>query len=346
MMREYLAKVMAGKNLTREEAGAAMRLMMSGQASESQMGALLTALRIKGETSEELAGMAETMRAFAVNAVPEGSVPLLDTCGTGGDGKKTFNISTTVALVVAGAGVRVAKHGNRGVSSSSGSADVLELLGVKVALPAASVVRSINTIGIGFLYAPSFHTAMRHVAKTRRELAVRTAFNVLGPLTNPAGADRQLLGVYERPLVEKVAYTLAALGGVKRAMVVHSEDGMDELSVFAPNHTALVEEGLVTFRSIDAADYGLTDTDAAAIRADSAEESAASVLAVLRGEPGARRKIVLLNAAAALVVGGAADSMTEGVLAARQSIDSGAALAKLTELKAFSAREAGDSLAG
>ena len=345
-MREYLAKVMAGENLTRGEASAAMQLMMSGQASESQMGALLTALRIKGETSEELAGMAETMRAFAVSAAPEGGMPLLDTCGTGGDGKKTFNISTTVALVVAGAGVRVAKHGNRGVSSASGSADVLELLGVKVALPAASVARSIDTIGIGFLYAPSFHTAMRHVAKTRRELAVRTAFNVLGPLTNPAGADRQLLGVYERPLVEKVAYTLAALGGVKRAMVVHSDDGMDELSVFAPNHTALVENGLVTFQSIDAADYGLADTDAAAIRAGSAEESAASVLAVLRGEAGARRKIVLLNAAAALVVGGAAGSLAEGVDTAQHSIDSGAALSKLTELKAFSAREAGDSLAG
>ena len=345
-MRTYLEKVVTGENLTREEAGAVMKIMMSGQASESQIGALLTALKIKGETSEELAGMAETMRAFAVPVGPLTTSPLLDTCGTGGDGKKTFNISTTVALVVAAGGVRVAKHGNRGVSSSSGSADVLELLGVKVALPAEMVARSINTIGIGFLYAPSFHTAMKYVAKTRRDLAMRTVFNVLGPLANPAAADRQLLGVYELPLVEKVANTLASLGGVKQAMVVYSDDGMDELSIFAPNHTAQVKDGQVTFSTIKAEDYGLADEDKAAVLAGSAAESAASVLSVLHGEGGARRKIVLLNAAAAFVVSGAAASMTEGVKLAERSIDSGAALAKLTELKALSVREAGEALAG
>ena len=345
-MREYLEKVVAGENLTREQAKAAMQVMMSGQASESQIGALLTALKIKGETSEELAGMAETMRAFAIPVTAETGTPLLDTCGTGGDGKKTFNISTTVALVVAGAGVRVAKHGNRGVSSASGSADVLELLGVKVALPADVVARSIDTIGIGFLFAPSFHTAMRHVAKTRRDLAMRTVFNVLGPLANPAGADRQLLGVYELPLVEKVANTLAALGGVQQAMVVCSADGMDELSIFATNHVAHVKAGQVTFTTIEAKDYGLADTDETALLAASSEESAASVLSVLRGEAGARRNVVLLNAAAALLVSGAADSIEAGIEAARRSIDSGAALAKLTELKAFSQQEAGDVLAG
>ena len=345
-MRTYLEKVVAGENLTRQEAGEAMSIMMSNQASEAQIGALLTALKIKGETSVELAGMAETMRAFAVPVMPLAGTPLLDTCGTGGDGKKTFNISTTVALVVAGAGVRVAKHGNRGVSSASGSADVLELLGVKVALPAEMVARSIDTIGIGFLYAPSFHTAMKYVAKTRRDLAMRTVFNILGPLANPAGADCQLLGVYELPLVEKVANTLAALGGVKQAMVVYSSDGMDELSIFAPNHTALVKDGQVAFSTIKAEDYGLADEDKTAILATSAAESAASVLAVLRGEISAKRKIVLLNAAAALVVSKATDSLATGVKLAAQSIDSGAALAKLMELKAFSAREAGEALAG
>ncbi len=344
-MRECLEKVVAGENLTREQASAAMRVMMSGEASESQVGAFLTALKIKGETSEELAGMAETMRAFAVPVVTKTGAPLLDTCGTGGDGKRTFNISTTVAFVVAGAGVRVAKHGNRGVSSASGSADVLENLGVKVDLPAEVVARSIDTIGIGFLYAPSFHTAMRYVAKPRRELAMRTVFNVLGPLANPAGADCQLLGVYERPLVEKVANTLAVLGGVKRAMVVCSGDGMDELSLFAPNYVAHVKDGQVAYEVIEARDYGLDDCDAAALLANSAEESAACVLGVLRGEGGARRKMVLLNAAAALLVYGRVATLAEGVELAKQSIDSGAALAKLTQLKAFTQREAGDMLA-
>ncbi len=344
-MREYLEQVVAGKNLSRAQARAAMQAMMSGEASETQIGALLTALKIKGETSEELAGMAETMRAFATPVVTTCGAPLLDTCGTGGDGKRTFNISTTVAFVVAGAGVRVAKHGNRGVSSTSGSADVLEKLGVKVMLPAEGVARAIDTIGIGFLYAPSFHTAMRHVAKPRRELAMRTVFNVLGPLANPAGADCQLLGVYERPLVEKVANTLAALGGVRQAMVVCSGDGMDELSIFAPNYAAYVKAGRVDYAVIDAHDYGLGDSDASALLADSADESAACVLGVLRGEGGARRKMVLLNAAAAFQVYGRVATLAEGVQLAQQSIDSGAALAKLSQLKAFTQREAGDMLA-
>ena len=233
MIKDYLNKIIAGENLNQRQAQESMQYIMSGAASEAQIGSLLTALKIKGETTEEITGFAETMRSHTVKITCDSS-KVIDTCGTGGDRKGTFNISTTVALVVAGAGVTVAKHGNHGISSSCGSADVLRELGVSLELPPQSVAESIDKLKIGFLYAPVFHPAMKYAGKPRRELGFRTVFNVLGPLTNPVGADRQLLGVYDLSLTRKLAEVLLRLGA-KRAMVVHSLDGLDEISVNAPH---------------------------------------------------------------------------------------------------------------
>lgn len=336
MLKEVLAKVIQGENLSREAARQAMGHIMSGQASEAQVGAVLTALRMKGVTAAEIAGFADTMRKNAANIRPR-QADLIDTCGTGGDGKNTFNVSTTVAFVLAGAGLAVAKHGNRGVSSSCGSADVLIALGVEVDLQPQAVEQTINETGIGFLFAPVFHQAMKYAAKPRKELGFRTVFNLLGPLTNPAQASRQLLGVYEPELTAKAAEALVSLG-VQRAMVVHSYDGMDEISTAAPTHVSEVNGGNIRHYVLNPADYGFTAPEASAYRGGQPEENAAIVLDILRGEPGPQRDIVLLNAAAALVVGDKAADIREGLALAASSLDSGAAMSKLEALRQVSHR--------
>lgn len=334
MFQDILSQVVAGKSLSKEQAGAAMQLMMSGEASETQVGALLTALKMRGETADEIAGFAGVMRdnALRVNC---GRDAMIDTCGTGGDGKNTFNVSTTVAFVLAGAGLAVAKHGNRGISSACGSADVLSELGVNVSLPAPAVAKAIDEIGIGFLFAPLFHQAMKYVAKPRKELGFRTVFNLLGPLTNPARATFQLIGVYDAAVLEKAAEALRFLA-VKRAMVVHSYDGMDEISTAAPTHVVEVCDGNLKSYVIDPADYGFRPPGADAYKGGDARQNAVDVLGILEGKPGPKRDIVLMNAGAALMVAGRASDIREGIEQAAVSIDQGAAMAKLQELRRFS----------
>jgi anthranilate phosphoribosyltransferase len=334
MFKEFLNQVVTGENLSRQEAQDSMQTIMSGNASEAQIGALLTALRIKGETSEEITGFAETMRNHTVKVTCK-QTGLLDTCGTGGDRKGTFNISTTVAFVVAGAGVSVAKHGNHGVSSSCGSADVLKALGVRIDLPVENVAGVIEQAQIGFLYAPSFHPAMKYAGKPRRELGFRTVFNVLGPLTNPLAADRQLLGVYDRALTFKLAEVLSQLK-TRRAMVVHGLDGLDEISTSAPTQVAEVIDGQIRSYLIDPADYGLPAAAHSDISGGTPAENAQIIKTILQGTLGARRDLVLLNSAAALVVADKAENIKEGLHLAADSIDRGAAAAKLDQMRQLS----------
>ncbi len=333
MLKDYLSQAVAGQNLSREEARGAMQVIMSGQASEVQIAAFLTAMRMKGETSMEVAGFAETMRSHALK-VACNSPKLIDTCGTGGDQRGTFNVSTATAFVLAGAGLSVAKHGNRGVSSSCGSADVLNALGVKLELPPKGVAEAIDTIGVGFIFAPRFHQAMKYAVNPRKELGFRTVFNLLGPLTNPAGAHCQLIGVYDPALTTKVAQALAGLG-VTRAMVVHSLDGMDEISTAAPTKVAEVYKGEIRSYVIDPKTYGFSVCTQADYQGGTIEENAQIILRLLSGEQGFKRDIVLINAAASLVVAGAAEDIREGLELAAQSIDSGAAFAKLAALRNF-----------
>ena len=338
MLKAVLNQVVGGENLSRQEAQESMQAIMTGQASESQIGGLLTALRIKGETSEEIAGFAETMRNHTVKVECRQS-DLLDTCGTGGDRKGTFNISTTVAFVVAGAGASVAKHGNHGVSSSSGSADVLKALGVRIDLPAQNIASVIEDARIAFLYAPTFHPAMKYAGKPRRELGFRTVFNVLGPLTNPLAAERQLMGVYERSLTQKLAEVLLRLK-TRRAMVVHGLDGLDEISTTAPSQVSEVVDGKILSYLIDPAEYGLPNASLDDISGGTPEQNADIVLGILQGKRGARRDLVLLNAAAALVVADKAENIREGMILAARSIDSGAAQAKLERMRELTRQSA------
>ncbi|CUH96980.1 Anthranilate phosphoribosyltransferase [Propionispora sp. 2/2-37] len=334
MLKKFLAIVVNKTDLTREEAKESMDIIMSGKASEGQIGAFLAALRVKGEVVEEITGFAETMRAHAekISCKNHG---LIDTCGTGGDSKGTFNISTTAAFVLAGAGVSVAKHGNRGATSPCGSADLLEALGVRITLAPEIVAQSIDKIGIGFMYAPAFHGAMKYAAKPRRDLGFRTVFNILGPLTNPAGAECQLMGIYDGRMTTTIAETLAALGS-KRAMVVHSHDGMDEISTAVPTTISEVKGGDVHTYQIDPEKLGFVKPPREAYLGGSALENAKITLDILQGQKGFKRDIVLLNAAAGLIVSGKAESFPEGLELAASSIDCGAALAKLEELKKFS----------
>jgi anthranilate phosphoribosyltransferase len=333
MLRERVAAVAAGESLTATEAEAVMNHLVSGEASPALAGALLTALKIKGETADEIAGFARGMRRHASRIEP-GCERLVDTCGTGG-GLATFNISTTAAFVVAGCGVSVAKHGNRAMSSTCGSADVLEALGVRIDLPAEAICACIEEVGIGFLFAQAHHPAMRHVGPIRRELPFRTIFNCLGPLTNPAGARSQLIGVYEPRLVPLLAEALRALG-CDRAMVVHGLDGLDELSTLGPTLIAEVMNERVNCGELRPEDFGLSTAPAAALSAGAdVAENAAITRSVLSGAPGPRRDIVLLNAAAALYVVGAVPTIAEGIERAGVSIDGGAALDALESLISF-----------
>ncbi|MBI1797945.1 MAG: anthranilate phosphoribosyltransferase [Candidatus Eisenbacteria bacterium] len=334
-IRTAIARAVKGESLTQEAAREAMEQILAGEATPAQIGAFAVALRMKGETPDEIAGMAEAMRA-RVPPIRTRRSPLIDTCGTGGDNAGTFNISTTVAIVTASCGVAVAKHGNRAVSSRTGSADVLESLGVRIDLTPVDAARSLDVLGITFLFAPNYHTALRHAAGPRREIGVRTVFNVLGPLTNPAGASRQLLGVFSDTMVRPVAEVLHRLGS-DRAWVVHGHDGLDELSVFGLSHVAELANGVLREFEVDPAKLGLAHQDRAGVAGGDAPANAARVRAVLDGETGAARDIVVLNAGAALVVAGVAADLAQGVRRAAEAIDSRAARAKLEELQAFRA---------
>jgi anthranilate phosphoribosyltransferase len=333
-VQQALARLLDGHDLSREEARAVMNEIMEGEATPAQIGGFLVALRLKGETADEIAGCAEAMRAHALQVKPKRD-DLVDTAGTGGDAARTINISTAAALVAAGAGAGVAKHGNRAVSSASGSADVLEALGFRLELPPTEIERSIDELGFGFLFAPTHHPAMRHAAPVRRELAARTVFNVLGPLTNPAGARAQVVGVYAPSLVRTIAEVLAQLGS-RRAFVVHGAAGIDELSPAGPNLVCEVVDGGVRERTIDPLDLGVPRCDPAELRGGSPGDNAKAILAVFRGENGGKRSAILLNAAGAIAASGHAADLREGLEIAREAVDSGAALARLDALVAFS----------
>lgn len=342
MILEALQKVVERHDLSSDEAFMAMEEMMSGQASDPQIAAFLTALRCKGETPAEIIGFARAMRAH-VSPVVVGArcnAPLLvDTCGTGGDNSRTFNISTTAAFVTAGAGVRVAKHGNRSISSLCGSADVMETLGVDLTLTPEQIGHCIDEIGIGFLYAPLLHTAMRYVMPARRDIRIRTVFNILGPLTNPAGASAQVIGVYAERLTELVANALNALG-TTRAFVVHGLDGLDELSLGGESRVSEVKDGRVRTYTVLPEDFGLPRASLSALQGGSAVDNAAIIRCVLSGEEGPRRNVVVMNAALAIVAGGQAVDFLDGVTLAVRSIESGAALETLHRLVEFSRRSA------
>jgi anthranilate phosphoribosyltransferase len=337
VIQQALAKLLDGHDLSREEAREVMGSIMTGEATSAQIAGFLIALRAKGETADEIAGCAEAMREHVLPVRPKRE-DLVDTAGTGGDGAKTINISTAAALVAAAAGAGVAKHGNRAVSSASGSADVLEALGFNLELPSEQIARSIDELGFGFLFAPTHHPAMRHAAPVRRELAARTVFNVLGPLTNPAGARAQVVGVYAPELVRTIAEVLAQLGA-RRAFVVHGAGGIDELSPTGPNFVCEVVDGSVRTRNIDPLEFGLERCDPSELRGGSPAENAAAIRAVFAGENGGRRSAILLNAAGAIAAGGHAEDLREGLELAREAVDSGAAASRLDQLAAFTQRE-------
>jgi anthranilate phosphoribosyltransferase len=336
-----------GDDLSRKEAEAAMEEILTGRAPGYQIGSFLTALRFKGETVDELVGFATAMRRHATPIFPAGRARveevLVDTAGTGGDSQGTFNISTAAAFVIAGAGVRVAKHGNRSFSSRCGSADVLEALGVLLDLPGQRIAQAIDEIGIGFLFAPAVHAAMKHAANARRELRMRTVFNLLGPLTNPAGASAQIVGVYDASLTDLLARALGELG-VRRAFVFHGADGLDEISISGETTIAELRDGAVRSYSVTPEDFGHSRASIETLRGGDAAQNAHIIERILggRGSPhehGPRRDIVLANSAAALVAAGRAADFLEGVRLAAESIDSGAARAKLDSLVAYSQSE-------
>jgi anthranilate phosphoribosyltransferase len=329
MIRESIDTVVSGRSLTMEEASSVMREIMEGEATPAQLGAFLTALALKGETTQEIAGMARVMRDMALRVEVDGE--LVDTVGTGGDGKNTFNISTATAFVAAGAGLKVAKHGNRAASGSCGSADVLEALGVQIELSPVAVAQCINEVGVGFMFAPAFHPAMRHAGPVRREIGIRTVFNILGPLTNPAGAQTQLLGVAFPELGGIMAEVLGLLGS-HHAMIVHGAGGLDEISLSGDTSVWEVRRGQVEEWTIRVEDTGLPETPIEAIRGGSKEENAATMLRLFQGEQGAVRDMVLLNSAGVLMVGDKAETIRQGVEMSAGIIDSGAALAKLDQM--------------
>jgi anthranilate phosphoribosyltransferase len=329
-MQAAIRAVAERRNLSPDEMRDAMRLVMTGAATPAQIGGFLMGLRMKGETIEEIAAAAEVMREL-VTPVQVSHPHLVDTCGTGGDGVGTFNISTTSAFVVAAAGGKVAKHGNRSVSSKSGSADVLEAAGVNLDLTPEQVARCINEVGVGFMFAPKHHGAMKHAIGPRREMGVRTLFNVLGPLTNPAGARRQVLGIFDHALIEPVAQVMKKLGS-EHVLVVHAEDGLDEISIAAPTHVAELKDGEVRTYSITPEEFGLARADIASVCVSDAQQSLSFMRAVLDNVPGPARDIVALNAGAAIYVAGLAANIKDGISRAQQALESGAAAARLQAL--------------
>lgn len=347
MILEALQAVVDRRDLSSEEAFRVMEEMMSGKASDSQIAALLTALRLKGETATEIAGFARAMRENVCRVIVRSGVEragpesdsgrLVDTCGTGGDRSDTFNISTAAAFVVAGADVRVAKHGNRSVSSRCGSADVMEALGVDLALTPEQVGNCIDEVGVGFLYAPLLHPAMRHVMTARRDIRIRTVFNILGPLTNPAHAPAQVVGVYEARLTELLATALIELGS-ERAFVVAGLDGLDELSPASESRVSEVRDGRVHTYTLAPEAFGFQRTGLSDLRGGSAEENAHTIRRILEGEKGPKRDVVVMNAALAIIVGGRAHDCRDGAELAVRSIDTGAAMEKLCGLVEFTQR--------
>ncbi len=330
MIKEAIENVVNGRSLTFEQATSVMDEIMIGEATPAQIAAFITALRIKGETVDEIAGLATVMQARATPV--EVTPPVVDTCGTGGDGSSSFNISTTAAFVVAGAGLKVAKHGNRAMSSHCGSADVLETLGVRIELGAEAVSRCLEEIGIGFMFAPTFHPAMKYAAAPRREIGIRTVFNILGPLTNPAGAKFQVIGVPSRELGEKIASVLHRLG-TEHSLVVHGTDGMDEISISGKSLIWDINQYRVSPPyEVSPEDLGFMKASVTQIRGGTARQNARILRGILSGEVGVRRNIVIMNAGAALVAGNKASDLKEGICIAEKTIDSGKALGKLDEL--------------
>jgi anthranilate phosphoribosyltransferase len=336
MIKEAIAKVVTKTDLTEAEAEAVMREIMQGEATDSQIASYITALRMKGETVEEITGSARVMREKAVPIKLDAKYQL-DTCGTGGDMANTFNISTTVAFVVAGAGVTVAKHGNRSVSSKSGSADVLQALGVNIEIPSHRVEACMKEVGIAFLFAPMMHQAMKYAIGPRREIGIRTLFNILGPLTNPAKVTAQIMGVYAADLTAPLAQALGNLGAT-HAFVVHGMDGLDEITITGKTRVSEFKEGKVKDSVIHPADFALPLGKVGDLRGGDAKENAAITIDILKGQIGSRRDIVLLNAAVGFVASGKAVDFKEGIRLAADSIDSGAALRKVEQLKAFTNR--------
>ncbi len=340
MIKEAIAAVVRGDDLTEEQMMEAMEEIMDGRATQAQIGSFITALRMKGERVDEITGAAKVMRARAqkINIKnPREDETILDTCGTGGDSTNTFNVSTATAFVAAGGGARVAKHGNRAVSSQCGSADVLEALGLKLDMGFSHVERCIQELGIGFLYAPLFHVAMKHAAGPRREIGLRTIFNVLGPLTNPAGATAQLLGVYDPDLTETMAHVLERLG-IREAFVVCGEGTFDEISICGPTRVSHLKDREVKTFTMSPEDYGFKTAAPEAIRGGSARENARAIMEIMEGQRGPRRDIVLLNAAAAFVAAGLDGDLKAGIQRAKESIDSGRAREKLNSLIDFARR--------
>jgi anthranilate phosphoribosyltransferase len=335
VIQQALTAMLDGRDLSRDDARAVMDEIMAGEATQAQIGGFLVALRMKGETPDEIAGFAEAIRARGVSVAPQ-RVDLVDTAGTGGDGQATINISTAAALVAAAAGAGVAKHGNRAVSSASGSADVLEALGFVLDPSPERIAQSIDELGFGFLFAPAHHPGFRHAAPVRKELALRTVFNVLGPLSNPAGARAQIVGVYDPALVRTIAEVLARLGA-HRAYVVHGAFGVDELSPAGPNLVCEVVSGEVHDRTIDPLDLGVPRCAPEELRGGSPAENAAVIRSVFAGDDrGAKRDAILLNAAGAIAAGGHAEDLREGLEVARRAVDSGSAAERLDALVAFS----------
>ncbi|MFA5844370.1 MAG: anthranilate phosphoribosyltransferase [Coriobacteriia bacterium] len=334
--KEAIAHVVAGGSLTEDQASEVMGAVMDGEATPAQIASLITAIRMKGETVDEIVGFARAMRSRATPVRPV-AADCVDTCGTGGDGLRTFNISTTTAFVAAGAGVPIAKHGNRAVSSSSGSADVLEALGVRVDLSPADMARCIDEVGVGFLFAQGLHASMRHAGSPRREIAIRTIFNLLGPLTNPAGAKRQLLGVYDPALVPVIAEVAGRLGA-HRVLVVHGHPGMDEVSASGPTIVGDFADGRVNTYEILPEEVGIARGSTSALAGGDASENAGIVREILSGGTGPRRDVVLMNAAAALLAAGKVADLAEGVVRAREALETGAALAALEGLITLSSR--------
>ena len=336
MIKEAIETVVNGRSLTFEQAAAIMEEIMSGEATPAQFAAFVTSLRIKGESVDEIAALASVMQAKAtpVQVTP----PVVDTCGTGGDGCCSFNISTTAAFIAAGTGLKVAKHGNRAMSSQCGSADVLEALGVRIDLGAEAVTQCLETVGIGFMFAPVFHPAMKYATAPRREIGIRTVFNILGPLTNPAKAKFQVIGVPSKELGERIAFVLHRLG-TEHSLVVHGVDGMDEISI---SRKSLVwdvnQHRVLPPYEVSPDDFGFMKASMTQIKGGTARQNAKILRGILSGEVGARRNIVIMNAAAALVAGNQASDLKEGASIAEQTLDSGKALAKLDELIKLSRR--------
>ncbi len=329
MIKEAIKKLVERESLTIDESSIVMEEIMNGESTPAQLGSFITALRMKGETADEIIGLAKTMKAKAIPVAF--NQPSLDTCGTGGDCAGTFNISTTAAFIAAGAGIKVAKHGNRAMSSQCGSADVLEALGVKIDCSAEQVRKCIEEAGIGFMFAPAFHPAMKYAAATRREIGIRTVFNILGPLTNPAGAKYQVLGVPSDALVEKLATVLNGLG-CEHALVIHGEDGIDELTTTGRTHICEVNKGVINCYYVKPEDFGLRKNSAINLKGGDARENARLLRQILNGDKVPQRDVVLLNAAAALIAGNKTTNLADGVRLAAEIIDNGSAKNKLEQM--------------